>query len=278
MPVIVMICFARSGGTILNQCIGSLPNVVMLSEVNPLGVGGGKDSCRTIREQAKHWYIIDISSVDFAESIIELEKHCTTTGKHLVVRDWSYINFIPNDLNDLDPPRRLLILEHLGKRCKVIPFAFVRDAIDVWISRGMPRMGEFFEYYSDYINEILTRSIRIFKYEDFCRNPAKLIRGICEYTGLDFSESFWGYSSFEKVNGDVQVPGGSRGQRKKEIRPLPRKIIPKSVIAKLNHCEKMKECNRLLGYPVSYYDLPRESILSRIFYLSGSIKYKMWKW
>ena len=80
MSVILMICFARSGGTILNRCLGSLPNVVMMSEVNPLGggvgVGGNKNSFTTVAEQAKHWYQLELESKTFAENIIELEKIC----------------------------------------------------------------------------------------------------------------------------------------------------------------------------------------------------------
>lgn len=272
MAIIVMICFGRSGGTVLNQCLGSLPKVIMLSEVNPLGGGSGKKSIslRTVKEQAKYWYDIDISADGFAEGILELQKISANTGNRLVVRDWSFVNFVPNPSNEFDPPRKFLTLEALQGKFEVIPFAFVRDAIDVWISYGSTKliyhkaMKEFFDCYLDYIREILGRGIRIFKYEDFCRNPAEVIQRICEHTGLDYSDSFWNYESFEKVNGDVQIRGGSRGIRQKKIKPLPRKVIRKGMISRLNRCHKMIESNRLLGYPTSYYDVPRESRLTSL--------------
>ncbi len=62
MAVVVMIAFARSGGTVLNQCLGSLPDVVIMSEVNPLGGGWGErgaNSLTTIKDQAKHWYHLE---------------------------------------------------------------------------------------------------------------------------------------------------------------------------------------------------------------------------
>ncbi|MFX0136860.1 MAG: hypothetical protein ACFFDN_24700, partial [Candidatus Hodarchaeota archaeon] len=34
--IVVMICFARSGGTILNRCLASIPNPVVKPEVNLL--------------------------------------------------------------------------------------------------------------------------------------------------------------------------------------------------------------------------------------------------
>jgi len=64
VSIIVMICFARSGGTILNQCLGSLPNVVMLSEVHPLveNWSSGKVSVPKVKYQTKNCYQIDLSA------------------------------------------------------------------------------------------------------------------------------------------------------------------------------------------------------------------------
>src|SRR3990172_8738556 len=196
MAAIVMICFARSGGTVLNKCLGSLPGVVILSEVNPLGGGSGKrgTSLRTVKDQAKSWYDIDIPADGFAEEILELESLCATAGKHLLVRDWSFVNFVPNPSNGFVPPGRLLTLEALDGRCEVVPFAFVRDAIDVWASRRSSslirreHMGVFFKCYLDYVREILRRKIRIFKYEDFCRDPAEVIKMISEHTELEYTD------------------------------------------------------------------------------------------
>jgi len=47
----VMICYARSGGTILNKCLASLTNTVMLSEINPLGGGWGENGSNALRIQ-----------------------------------------------------------------------------------------------------------------------------------------------------------------------------------------------------------------------------------
>src|SRR5436309_1024611 len=33
--LVVMLCYARSGGTVLNKCLGVLPNVFVASEVHP---------------------------------------------------------------------------------------------------------------------------------------------------------------------------------------------------------------------------------------------------
>jgi len=255
MAVTVMLCFARSGGTLLNQCLGCLPNVVILSEINPLGGGWGvrgKESYTTVRSQAEHWYGIDLSSDDFAEGILELDKICQRHGKHLIVRDWSFVDFFPHDANGFNPPNRFLTLDALRGRCDLHPFGFVRDAIDVWISRGTPDPEEFFLYYKCYVDALRSLDVPIFKYEEFCRDPRKVIQCICECVRLEYSESFWQYASFKKVNGDVQVKGGSRGMNQGNIAPLPRRLLDKDKIRVINSSEDMKEANRLLDYPQSY--------------------------
>ncbi|MFP5270564.1 hypothetical protein [Coleofasciculus sp.] len=260
MAIVVMLCFARSGGTVLNQCLGCLPYVLILSEVNPLGGGSGKGniSYQSVKEQAKNWYDIELKSDDFVHNILELEKICADTGRSLIVRDWTFVNFTPFINNNWNPPNKLLTLEGLSGKSEVISFAFVRDSIDVWISRGTPDVKNFFSQYLRYIHELLNKNIRIFKYEKFCLNPQKLIYEICQFTGLKYSESFKHYSQFHQINGDVQVL--SRGQIQGKIKPLHRKLISQDKIVAVNQCSEMIEANNLLGYPISYYDVNRENI------------------
>lgn len=260
MTVIIMIGFARSGGTVLNQCLGCLPNVVILSEVNPLGGGSGKTpvSYQTVKEQAKNWYQIELESDDFIENILELEKICANKGQYLIVRDWTFVNFTSLINNNWNPPNMLLTIETLERKCDLIPFAFVRDSIDVWISRGTPNAKDFFDSYIRYIQAIAGKNIPVFKYEDFCINPDKVIREVCEITGLKYSNSYEQYTKYDRVNGDIQIL--SRGREQGAIKLLPRKLIAKEKIIELNQCTQMIKANSLLGYPTSYYDVPREKI------------------
>jgi hypothetical protein len=260
MSVIVMICFARSGGTVLNRCLGSLPDVVMMSEVNPLGgglgAGGNKNSFTTVAEQAKHWYQIELKSKNFTENILELEEICEKNGKQLVLRDWSFVNFAPYKHNDFNPPNRLITLETLESKCNLIPFAFIRDAIDAGLSRDVA-LRQFSIPYLRYVKSIIEKNIRIFKYEDFCHNPEKAIRDICAYTGLKYSESYTEFFLFDTVNGDIQH--ASRGNKCRKIELIPRKRISKDRIAEIDESAEIAEANTLLGYPTSYFSSPLEA-------------------
>ena len=69
-PIIVMLAYARSGGTLLNRCISSLPGTLVLSEINVEAFC--PSSCNTIKEQAKKWYDIELKSDGFIENISEI--------------------------------------------------------------------------------------------------------------------------------------------------------------------------------------------------------------
>ena len=267
MPIIMMICFARSGGTILNQCLGSLPGVLMPSEVHPLlgNRSKGIKSQRTIKHQAKNWYQIDLQSDDFVEGALELEEICRQSGRSLIIRDWTYAGYFPFGKNPSPVPDKLLSLETLEGKCEIIPFCFVRDAIDVWISYSVRMTGDmqfFFSQYLKYIHDIKIRNIPIFKYEDFVRNPESIIRQICRCAGLRFSNSWKNYMSYDKVIGDTKFDPFSRGRKVGIIKPISRRRLPKKKIIEINHCEEMIMANELLGYLKSYYTVVQESIVS----------------
>ena len=261
MSIAVMLCFARSGGTILNKCLGSIPNVVMLSEVNPMGGGSSGDSnLRTVKEQAKQWYGIDIKSDDFAEGILELYEHCNNNNKHLIIRDWSYINFVPFSLNSYKCPSKFLTLEALDGKVDLKPFAFMRNSIDAWASLGARKPKKYFPHYRKFAETIIDENIPYFKYENFCEDPDNLMKEICSYIGIDYSESYKNYEAFTMANGDTQVKKGSRGTRQKAIKPLPRKRTMLKRVFQLSRNKDMIESNKLFGYSSDYYSVELEKM------------------
>lgn len=244
--------FARSGGTLLNKCLASMPNVVMLSEVSRFGGGygeRGKESPTTVQQQAEQWYDIRLTSSGFEDGILELHKYCQENNKHLIIRDWSYINFFKNESYNNEPELELGVY-HKIPGLAFNHIAFVRDAIDVWISRGMPSVDEFFKKYLLYVNQIKVLGTRIFKYEEFCESPEKSLKDICEYIGVEYRDVLPEALSYQKVNGDTQN-NPKLGQNNK-VRRLPRKIIGKERIVRLNNCRAMVACNSVMGYPTTY--------------------------
>ena len=234
-----------------------------MSEVNPLGGGWGVEgpnSHTTVQAQASDWYGIQLKSEGFAESIIELERFCKANGKKLIIRDWSFVNFSKCDDNDNNPPYEFLTLKALEGKCNKKVFVFIRDAIDTWISRGMPAVNDFFFEYLQYVKAARTLDVPIFKYEDFCKNPQSVLQDICNYTGLEYRDVTQTYFHFKKLNGDVQIKGGSRGMKQGGIKKVLRKRLSKKEIIKVNNCANMIEANSLLGYSTSYHEAPLEKL------------------
>lgn len=237
-----MINYARSGGTIISKCIGSLPNVLLFSEVHPLLCASGDISL-----QAKNWYGIDISASSYKKQISELREKLP--DKHIVIRDWTFIDFTPNNF-DISPSYKLLNYHVLKEDFEVKPFAIVRDSIDVWLSRGRPNY--FFKNYLKYIHTLLKEKITIFKYEDFCENPSNFIRYLCEEINIIFSEKWQEFNFNPKVTGDTQNPD-SRAIHSNKIQKLVRKRIASAEARQLNRNLCMIKANNLLDYP-AYYD------------------------
>tara|TARA_B100000315_G_C14395228_1_gene503907 strand:- start:62 stop:652 length:591 start_codon:yes stop_codon:yes gene_type:complete len=167
---------------------------------------------------------------------------------------------MPCDANNFAPPNKLLTLEMLKNRCEIIPFAFVRDAIDIWISYGMPLSDDFFPKYSIYIETLIENKIPIYKYEDFCKTPNTVLKNLCSYANLKYSDVTQTYYQFSKVNGDVQNKKESRGIKQRNIVPLSRLDIPEDKILELNKCSSMKKCNKIMRYIPCYYQKVSERI------------------
>ena len=260
--VLLMICYARSGGTLLNQCLGSLPDTVVLSEVNPLSGGvGAPIKAESPYEQALRWYGIPLKSRDFSGSILELMEICRQKSLSLIVRDWSFVNFMPMSRNNYQAPYKFLTLESLKSKCNMAVFAFVRNAIDVFLSRG-EEINSFSTNYLRYVKAVVNLKVPVFKYEDFCRSPETILKSMCALGGINFSESFWNFSSFLNVNGDSQDRGKSRGGKHNKIIVLPRKRVSAQKAYCINNNEEIKEANKLFGYPVKYEDAPIETFSS----------------
>jgi hypothetical protein len=247
MSIVLMINYARSGGTILSKCLGSLEDTIVISEVNPL-----RSAKFSVKEQASKWYGIDLKRDDYLGSVLELHEICENNNKKLIIRDWSFVNFTPSSLNNYDPSGKLSNLETLKKEVETKAFCFIRDAIDIWISRWQP--PEFFPYYKNYLHEVLKNNIPIFKYEDFCMNPESSLKEICQNTGLNFSGNYKNYAEYNKTTGDNTTSVISRGEKNKMITLLKRKKLPVSVVRKLNSNADMIECNQILQYSTNYSD------------------------
>lgn len=240
--LIVCLSYARSGGTMLSQVLGHHSSILMFSEVNPK-----LNAVSSIKEQAKKWYGIDLRETNFEKSVHELLTMLEEDGRKTLLRDFSFIDFTPHQLNEYHPLNNFGTIQTLKSEYNLKTFAFVRDAFDVWISRDCP--PEFSKYYLNYVKELKDLDIRIFKYEDFCENPVHELEKICKYLNVNFeAKCLEGVSKNEKSTGDIDL-AYSRGRTKKgAIQVLKRKQLPVSLKRKANADTNLLEANLMLGY------------------------------
>lgn len=250
-----MICYARSCGTLLNRCLSSNTGLVVLSEVNPGGSGSGRQgSPRTPKAQAEDWYNIVIpDGLGFKESVVAINDAAIKSGRRLIVRDWTFCDF-PDDGPDKQTNAFSTLQELDGI---ALPFAFVRNSIDIWVSRGCPPVNRFFAAYRNYVDHLLSNGIPIFKYEDFCENPKQVFEEICDTIEITSAEGILRLRSAEFVSGDVQF--SSRGNLQSKVVRLRRKRISIAQRRELSTCAMVKEVNERLGYSGNYEDEKIES-------------------
>jgi len=242
----------RSGGTLLTRILGMLPDVVICSEINAsVGVSPDNDEMESylaIKQQMKSWYNISLRGECFIDVIKNLFRHCQNSGKHLLIRDWTQIDFRKSKLNCYNPSYCFSVLEQLNDIAELNVFAFVRNAIDVYIS-SLGDLADFGREYLIYSRKIVDLGVPIIKYEDLVRKPDDTVKAICDINNIQYSDEYKHFYENLKCTGDIQLGKQSRGMRQKLITELPRKWVNPWVRTDISGCKDIIEANKLLGYP-----------------------------
>ena len=227
------------GGTLLSRCIAVLPGVALLSEVNPASVKlfPKLDPLYQDRnwlhllapEDVEHFSRLDLRDVDCFRALIQaFHDRACASGRHLVIRDYNYIDFIGSPFK-ADTPRRLSIYGALPQSVPTACVALVRHPVDQWLSLRKHKVlgsgagpAEFCDAYAIFLREL--RAAAVFKYEDFVANPDRELQAICRELSLPFAPSFLGdFSTYDSVTGDVTR------LRDQSISAPPRKTAPSGV-------------------------------------------------
>jgi hypothetical protein len=206
---------ARTGGTLVNRCLGSMRNIQVLSEVHP------RDPQRKITHQAAAWFQLlseddlpwlrDISTRDptttFAEIVVRLAERSAAQGRHLVLRDWSHLDFLGVPFVR-DTPMRLLTEDALRDRCKLRQAFIVRHPLDQFASSASrPAMGphltpaRFLDAYLAFARAAADRGFQ--RYEDLVEYPDQNLQRLCEKLRIPFDPGYrerW--PSYDKLTGD----------------------------------------------------------------------------
>ena len=250
---------ARTGGTLVNRCLGSMRDVLVLSEVHPLD-----PQCKITR-QAAHWFQLlgeddkpwlrGLSARDplaaFAEIVECLVARCTKQGRHLVLRDWSHLDFLGVPFVH-QPPMQLLTERALRERCDLRQAFVVRHPLDQYAScAARPGMApyltprRFVDAYRAFAQVAADREFQ--RYENLVADPDEELGVLCRRLRIPLDPSYrerW--QAYDKLTGDSAGP--SRGFAQEGIAALPPRLLDEGVLAALRGEPGYAESLELLGY------------------------------
>lgn len=248
--VIIMLCYVRSGGTLLNRCLSSLPNTFVLSEINP--EVKWKSGINKISYQTKEWFEYPIDESDFSSELRKVTEKCFKENVNLIVRDFSYGSFVPRSYNNFNPSNTIKTLDEIKRLgYQVKTFAFVRNARDVWLSMESSEKqnhdNDLRGYYS-FVKEIKNRKIKYFKYENFCLNPDSLMIKICNFIDIPFDKKYKYFYKHKNVLGDIRYPKSSRFLYHQKINQESKRVIDKKKDNYIKNRTLAYQINSILGY------------------------------
>ena len=255
----------RSGGTVICKCIGSLPRVLLLSEINPLAVSTMTPLLEPIF-QASFWFrlfddeaaaAVLASNVSFVEKIIFITDHAAKRGEQLVIRDWTYVDFFAKPYRP-EPTYRLSLAEALADHFEIRQAFTVRHPLDQWLSwinyaeRPVDLSLERFMLNCRKFAELAAKTDFI-RYEDFVAHREASMEKFCDLLALSYDPIYatrWRF--YRTISGDVW---GSRGAA--QIRKLPRRAYDEALLDRLHTNEDYQITLALLGY--RHEETPRQA-------------------
>ncbi len=241
---------ACSGGTLISRCLAALPEVVLLSELNPLNRHGAAFN------PSHPLALLGLSGEPLSQEVLQAEflnqmgqvlSLCAARGSDLVIRDHSHTDFCRGSAAaPLQPVRAWLAPAY-----PLLSLVTLRHPLDSWLgllaakwqTQMEPatllaycgRYQAFLDAYED---------LDWIHYENFCSQPEPVFRQICEALCLPCDPS-----ALERFS-SVTLSGNS-GRAADRIEPRPRRPLPPEVRAELNEPATARALRRLcrrMGY------------------------------
>ena len=256
-PVIrVLRHLARTGGTLVTKCLGSMDRVVVLSELHPKNL-----SVTAPMAQAVEWFgLVDKKQLSawgarkgptFLQFVAACESSASRRKDALVLRDWSHLDYYGLPYVT-EPGMGSDLIAEVEGAYEVRVACTTRHPVDQYLSlRTVRVIGEIdFDLFirGNLAFAEYAREHGFVRYEDFTREPDEKLREICAMLDVEFdpgyADRWW---SYEHVTGDVKR-GNSRGVRENAIRPLERKPVDEDVLAMFRADDRYARICAILGY------------------------------
>ena len=229
-PVRLLHQMACTGGTLFSKCIAAMPNVQLLSEVDPLS--RQLDSqvprfCPTdiivlLRQStrgASDEFIIRL----FRDALATIHAETSRNGQRLVLRDHAHSQYFIGPSGAARPTLREIVAGGLP----TLSIVFVRHPLDSYLSmkaNGWYAGGidEYCRRYLEFLGDY--GDVPMLRYEDFLEDPESRMREACNHLGLPYADHFRYTFDAHRLSGDSGRSGG-------DIAPRPRRSAPEPGLA-----------------------------------------------
>ncbi len=245
--------FACTGGTVISKCLAALPQVMLISEINPINRNSQKFNpshpVSLLEQRCSAPLTESWRHREFSDQLSLLIDWCREEHCDLLLRDHSHSDYCRGP----GWAERPTLLNNLPPSATVLSVVTLRHPLDSWLGlchagwQGQlqpPSLLSYCQRYGAFLNHYA--DIPSLYYEDFCQDPTRFLEQICDELQLDYDPVMLRSFSGIKLSGDS-------GRTNDTIALRPRRPIPEAIQQELqdpatrrsllNLCEQM-------GYPL----------------------------
>lgn len=243
---------ASTGGTLICKCLSTMPNVTLLSEIDPLSrmqmapgrkrpfaptdlIYGARVALRGIDD--------DTTARTFLAALQTLHEELCLQGRHLVLRDHAHSQFCSDTAPEERPTLHQLLLDRGPNRAIVT----VRHPLDSylslihngWTTFSPFTLDEYARRYQQFLDQ--HRGLPLFKYEDFVAAPEPVLSEMCGQLELVYNDGA------ELLLGAVSMSGDS-GRSSNRIGHRPRRKVSADIQDEITRSPTYDALCKELGY------------------------------
>jgi len=239
---------ACTGGTVISKCLTAMPDVALISEVNPFNRFGSKfEPTNPLLQLERSYRTLSTDEIieEFGRQLDHAHKICRQDDVDMIIRDHSHTDFCMGTA----PSAACPIANHLCRDYELISAATVRHPLDSYL--GMLAQGWEKQFSPSSLDEYSRRylafldryaSLPILRYEDFCAQPEAFMKNLCNILEICYSGGFLGRF------GNITLSGESGRKGVSAIEPRPRREVPEQVQGEIETSERYLDLVSRLGY------------------------------